>query len=176
MRPYEWNEGLLANLELRLQATRSPGSGVLREVLGRRPPGVRPTGSYAETRILQALRLVGCGDLLRQPTFTVVDDRMKRCGTWYPDLYDPNSGVAIEVDGAVAHAKLDQRRRDAGRDNVLGDYVRLRRIVASDVGGEAALEFARNTASLIAQRRRHGWRANEVSIEIVGNAISIRRQ
>ena len=176
MRPSDWNEGLFAALERRLGSTRAPGSGVLREVIGRRPPGVRPTGSYAETRILQALRLFGCRSLLRQPTFTVVDDLLKRYGTWYPDLYDPVSGVGIEVDGAVAHAKLGQRRRDAGRDNVLGDYVRVRRIVATDVEGEAARDFARNTAASIAQRRRDGWQVNNVNIDVVGNAVSVRRK
>ena len=176
-RPEEWNEGLLISIAHRLDGCRSPGSGALREVLARRPIGARPTGSYAETRALQALRRRGHGGLLRQPTVSLADNQLERYGTWYPDLYDPSSGVAFEVDGAIAHAAVDQRRRDATRDNVLGEYLRVVRIVATDVVTVAGADaFAVDAARAMGYRRRSGWQGANVDIRVEGNNVSIRRR
>lgn len=134
-RPDVWDEDLLADLERRVAAAPGGRSGLatLRAVLARRPLGTRPTGSDAETRAIQALRPVGLGDLARQPTIRLLDDRGAVLREAFPDIAGLDRGVFLEIDGAAAHASAIALDRDLLRQNALLEVFCIRRFAATRV-------------------------------------------
>ncbi len=174
-RPDRWKEDVLAELLAQLaECGGCRGIARMRDVLARRPPGARPTGSYVETIALQALRAVGLGSMLRQPTVKLADRVVRASGTWYPDLLDVTSGVAPEIDGDAGHAPLVGRRRDARRDNVLGNYLRVMRFPAADVLADPKA-FALAVATAVHDRSDGSWARPDTTYEVAGNVMHIRR-
>jgi very-short-patch-repair endonuclease len=90
----------------------SRGIAVLREVLGRRPPGASPTESDAETLFVQLVRRGGFPEPVRQLPL-VVDGRPIRLDFGWPACLR-----AAEIDGAATHAG-DALGRDLRRQNAL---------------------------------------------------------
>ena len=133
--PHEWDRKLLAELTGRAApgAGNHPGRSVLRTVLARRPAGARATGSFAETKAIQALRGAGLGELVRQPSIRFVTARGSVLRTLYPDFGDFATGMLIEIDGATAHGTGDALRRDLRRQNELTDAFDVVRYAAVDV-------------------------------------------
>ena len=136
-RPDEWDELLLADLERRVADLPGGRTGlaVLRAVLARRPPGVRPTGSPAETRAIQALRPVGLDWLTRQAMIRFIDRRGTILRTAFPDLSDLERAFLVEIDGALAHGTAAALDRDLRRQNDLTDMFTVARWSASRVLG-----------------------------------------
>jgi very-short-patch-repair endonuclease len=76
--------------------TRRAGRAILVQVLAMRPPGARPTESYAETRCCQVLRTAGVADFERQVDLVDADGRIGRV-----DFL--RGKVVIEVVGEAWH-------------------------------------------------------------------------
>jgi very-short-patch-repair endonuclease len=117
-RPHVWCEGVLAELiSLTSGGRQFRGAARLSQVLLRRPVGCRPTGSIAETRLLQALRSAGVSEVVRQPTLTIssVD---RQYPDVFPDFIVPRRRLVLEVDGKH-HRDADQHRKDLIRQNRL---------------------------------------------------------
>ena len=89
------------------------GAGALRSVLANRPPGAPPTESDAETLFLQLARRAGMPEPLRQ--FSVPTSE----GAFRLDFAWPLRRVAVEIDGAAAHASREALSRDLRRQNRL---------------------------------------------------------
>ena len=116
-RPDVWHGELLADLNERAEHRNARGTTVLRAVLFRRGQS-RPTGSWAETLLVQQLRRHGV-DLTRQPTIVVQTRRGRRIAIYFPDLGDLLRGFLVEVDGGTAHGSDRQIDRDDRRQNEL---------------------------------------------------------
>jgi very-short-patch-repair endonuclease len=116
--PDHWREDVLAELMSLSRCGRTfRGAAKLAQVLARRPDGCRPTGSFAETRMLQALRKAGVSDVLRQPTVSVSEPD-RRYPDVFPDFIVPRRRLILEVDGKH-HLEPDQYRKDLIRQNRL---------------------------------------------------------
>jgi very-short-patch-repair endonuclease len=132
-RPDLWNEALL--VELRKHADVAPKSRarfVLRTVLERRSDADRPTGSFPETVLFQALREVGLY-ALRQPTLEIVDPRRETLERFFPDLVFVNFRLLIEVDSMEAHGSQLALARDLRRQNKLMRGFRVLRFTAVEI-------------------------------------------
>lgn len=116
-RPDQWRTDVRDELaELMKTYPRHPGVGRVRRVLLLRPAGCRPTGSFPETVLVQALRAAGI-EAIRQPTLIVIDELGRRF-EYYPDLLIIGGRCIVEVDGG--HHLLAQRSRtDSARQNRL---------------------------------------------------------
>jgi very-short-patch-repair endonuclease len=129
-RPDRWRESVLVELSGFAGGDhRIPGASRLAEVLRLRPEGCRPTGSIAETAMLQAIHRCGV-DAIRQPTIRVVQDD----GTWneyFPDLLVERRRVIVEVDGAQ-HRDSARHRADLARQNFLLRGFHLVRCTGAD--------------------------------------------
>lgn len=129
-RPDRWRESLLADLSRFAGGDhRIPGASRLADVLRLRPEGCRPTGSIAETAMLQAARLREV-EVIRQPTIRVFQDD----GTWkdyFPDFLVDRRRVMIEVDGAQ-HRDSARHRADLARQNLLLRGFHLVRCTGAD--------------------------------------------
>jgi very-short-patch-repair endonuclease len=116
-RPDQWRTGVLDDvLELIKSYPRHRGASRVRRILILRPHDCRPTGSFPETVLVQALRDVGI-EAIRQPTLVVIDDRGKRF-EYFPDLLIVAGRCIVEVDGG-AHLSSARARTDAARQNRL---------------------------------------------------------
>jgi very-short-patch-repair endonuclease len=122
-RPDIWNQALL--VELRAAAAESRHNFRLRAVLARRTDTDRPTGSFPETVLLQALRLLGL-IAVRQATLDILTPTGTRIDRFFPDLCLPQFRLLIEVDGAEAHANQTALDRDLKRQNKLLGFQLLR--------------------------------------------------
>jgi very-short-patch-repair endonuclease len=114
--------------EFAVSRTRSRHGGpTLRQVLSRRRPGERATGSDEETIAMQTLRPYF--DVRRQ--WAVWDERDELIG--YGDLALPPFAFILEVDGTSVHHE-DTRQYDYSRHARIEDVgYRIRRVTASDV-------------------------------------------
>jgi very-short-patch-repair endonuclease len=116
-RPDRWrNEVLDDVVELITSYPRHPGASRIRRVLISRPGDCRPTGSFPETVLVQALRNVGIA-AIRQPTVVVIDDRGRQF-EYFPDLLIVGGRCIVEVDGG-SHLTPTRARTDAARQNRL---------------------------------------------------------
>ncbi len=141
-RPDRWREEVLAELERRVAGDhRQRGMSLLAACLRLRPRGCRPTGSIAETAMVQTLREVGVSDVIRQPTVMVIDDDERL--TFFPDLLIPSRRLIIEVDGAH-HRDAQRHRSDLRRQNELVAGFHLLRCTATE-----ALNGARSLANKV---------------------------
>lgn len=132
--PDQWKRELLSTLMMWPLTPRIRGHRALRQVMARRPPECRPTGSPAETLAIQIFRSVGLGmDAVRQPNVTVDDHRTGRRYSCIPDILFPEVGLEIEIDGKRGHETDDDRSRDNRRENSLGAAVRVLRYTPGDL-------------------------------------------
>jgi hypothetical protein len=117
-RPDVWNELLLEELLDFPNSPRILGASRLSYVLARRPLGIRPTGSGAETRMVQAIRPNGLDlTMIRQAKVVIVDHVAKTEQTLYPDGLFPSIGLSLETDGIAEHSGYSRRSRDDIREN-----------------------------------------------------------
>jgi very-short-patch-repair endonuclease len=131
LRPDVWRVDLLAELEARVAGPhRQPGLGQLAACLRGRPDGCRPTGSIAETALLQALRRAGITDVIRQPK-VVIDPGDGERLTFFPDFLIPSRRLLLEVDGG-AHLDRKRHQSDLNRQNELLAGFLMRRRTALD--------------------------------------------
>jgi hypothetical protein len=158
--PHQWNRELLAELMAFPHRPRIHGHVILREVLARRPVDAIPTASGGETRMVWILRTVGL-DLIacRQPRVIVIDELSGVTVIGYPDFLFPFIGLAIEVDGLIAHAGEANRSRDHRRENGLGTGLRILRFTGSQIFSNptaVANEIASEYRALSARGLRAG--------------------
>jgi very-short-patch-repair endonuclease len=117
-RPDLWRTQVLLELaEFAAGDHRVRGARQLSVWLTSRPAGCRPTGSIAETAIVQALRELGIVDVIRQASLRVTNDDGTK-NDFFPDLLIPRRRLIVEVDGA-AHLDARRHRADLQRQNKL---------------------------------------------------------
>jgi hypothetical protein len=122
---------------------RRPGAAALQRCLAIRSVGARPTGSIAETSMLQGLRRAGVLGVICQPTLRIVADD----GTWteiFPDQFVFRRRLILEVDGEKEHR--ERFRADIARQNKFLVGFNLIRCTGADALFEAdriAQEVAR---------------------------------
>lgn len=170
-KPDVWNTDLLADLQRRASVQNFPCLRTLRVVLDRRG-NQRPCGSYAETRIAQAMRERGLS-LTRQPTVAVYNGRQRR--TYFPDFADLHRGILIEIDGAIGHAGDEKWDRDDRRQNELVRGFRVVRFHARKVLADPDA-VADEIVKLLAARpgRAERWTSFGASVTIVDQSATIR--
>ena len=118
-RPDIWNTALLSALRVSLESnSQRAGNFLLRTVLNRRSDADRPTGSFPETLLWQALSRIGLV-AVRQPSLAILDCSGCKLETFFPDLSLPKFRILIEVDGAEGHTGEVARSRDLNRQNKL---------------------------------------------------------
>ena len=131
-RPDMWNTGLLHELnELAKVHDHQRSTAALRHVLRRRGD-CRPTGSYPETVLVQALRPFGV-ELARQPTIRILSPQGIVEAKLFPDLVDLDRVASAEVEGMEGHSSAQQLEHDADRTNLLSSALTVRRFAARAV-------------------------------------------
>ncbi len=131
--PEIWNTALLTELRtIVAEQPRATGNYLLRQVLSRRSDLDRPTGSFPETLLVQALRTLGL-HAVRQVTLRIYDANGVLLDIFYPDLSLPGCRLLIEVDGGAAHANERALARDLRRQNKLLRGFRLLRFTAVEI-------------------------------------------
>ncbi len=131
--PDQWNEGLLGDLRRAvLLHPRRPGTFRMRTVLYRRSDTDRPTGSFTETVLMQAMRKVGI-PFVRQATVRIVDRKASRLDTLFPDFAIVGPLMLVEADGLEAHSTQDALARDLLRQNKLALVFTIRRYTALQI-------------------------------------------
>ena len=104
---------VVALVEAVASVPRLRGAGALRSLLASRPSGAPPTESDAETLFVQLARRAGMPEPLRQ--FAVPTSE----GSFRLDFAWPLRRIAVEIDGATAHASREALSRDLRRQNRL---------------------------------------------------------
>jgi very-short-patch-repair endonuclease len=133
LRPDVWNEALFHELQrARIVPKHTRATIVLAAVLGRRQASDRPTGSFPETLLVQALRARGLV-AVRQASVRIVDADGNKLDRFFPDLSFPELGLLVEVDGASVHANSVALARDLQRQNKLARGFRMLRFPAAEV-------------------------------------------
>ncbi len=144
-RPDRWRAEVLVELLRYADGDRRrPGASALARCLARRAGVSRPTGSIADTAMVQHLRSVGVAEVIRQPSLRVHgdDDRVDEV---FPDLLVANRRLILEVDGAE-HRDAARHRADLARQNKLLLGFELVRCTGADAlfdGERLAKEVAR---------------------------------
>ena len=124
--PFVWNTTLLDDLHARVVMVRArTGGATLRRVLQRRPPGSRPTGSFAETSLLQGLREVGLGAVRRQVDVRFVSSTGEIVRCLCPDFCFDDRLLLIEVNGAAPRGGATMTADDVERQNLLAKVFRM---------------------------------------------------
>jgi very-short-patch-repair endonuclease len=132
-RPDVWNKSLLDEIRAFGQVNASrPGSFLLKTILDQRSLEDRPTGSFPETLLFQALRALGIR-VVRQASVRITDANGFVLDTFFPDLCIPEFGLLIEVDGLSVHSTQDALIRDRRRQNKLVRGFRILRFAAADI-------------------------------------------
>jgi very-short-patch-repair endonuclease len=143
-RPDQWRLDVLLELDrLVSERPRHRGATPVIRMLADRPNDRRPTGSFAETVLVQALELLGI-EVITQPTVTVHDSR-GGVNRYFPDALLIAGQALIEVDGAE-HREATRFARDIERQN---------RLVGFHIFRFTAQQVIRDTASAVAELRRH---------------------
>jgi hypothetical protein len=131
--PWEWDQGLLVELQERtLRVYPRTGAEVLRTVLLRRPEGVVPTGSYAETTMVQTFRTVGLGSISRQCLVRFFDPNGELIRWFYIDFMVIKRLFGIEVNGAGPRNGASMTASDLARLNLLTRILRMHIVPAVD--------------------------------------------
>jgi hypothetical protein len=134
-KPAKWNTALLVELWRRIQPVRPhTGAAALRRILRQRPDGCRPTGSYAETEFVHAVRPFGLGGIGRQcdVRFFNPDGGLER--ELYTDFTAMLRLFVIEINGKGSRNGATMTRADVARMNLLARVFRVHVIAASDAG------------------------------------------
>ncbi len=130
-RPDQWRTEVLDELRQRVAGTHhQPGLSQLAACLRLRPEGCRPTGSIAETAMVQLFRASGVGNVIRQPKIVVLQADGERL-SFFPDLLLPERRLVIEIDGGD-HLDRARHRADLARQNELLAGFRVLRFTAVD--------------------------------------------
>lgn len=116
-KPFEWNQHLLVALRNRSLREKGRGPALVRRVVCNRPDRLRPTGSFPETLLLQAIRSMGM-DPTPQPDVEFAQGT-RLLTTYFPDIAIFRRGIVVEVDGFEGHSNRVQLERDADRQNRL---------------------------------------------------------
>ncbi len=130
-RPDRWRPEVLAQLERYAEGDhRRPGAAAVARCLHLRFGALRPAGSIAEVALIQALRVRGITDVIRQPRLRI----FLANGKWtdiFPDLVLPSRRLIVEVDGRH-HLDPTRHRADLARQNKLLVGFNLARYTAID--------------------------------------------
>jgi very-short-patch-repair endonuclease len=176
--PDVWNEALLAELRLRSETPWLRGRACLQTVLARRTDSDRPTGSFPETVLFQAIRRAGLL-AVRQPDIVFVRGRTRK--RFFPDLGLLHCGLLVESDSIIGHSKTAQLQRDLERQNVLTDVFEIMRFPASEILGDAdavAAKILRRVAGmpLVAPDRIfRGYRMTPTATGLLVVDLGVRR-
>ena len=147
-RPYAWNHELLTALDIRC-AAHLPHTGIrpLRNCLAQRRLGALPTGSYAETLALQALRASGFTPWTQARIHISAGGRTQ---TYWADFADLERGLVMEIDGLEGHGSPAAQDRDHHRQNIITEALTMMRFSAS-----AVLNTPATVVSAVLRRRAH---------------------
>jgi hypothetical protein len=168
-KPHVWNQELLADLWRRVERVHpNTGARGLRTVLMRRPPHCRPTGSYAETSFLQALRELGLGELGRQVDVRFISPNGEIVNCYVADFGFEERLFLVEVNGAASRGGATMTQADTLRMNRLARVFRVhvvsgadavnprkRRVAASEVRAMVEAEPIRTFPATIRGIRVH---------------------
>ncbi len=172
-RPDVWNEELLHQLRVAvLENPRRRGNFRLQRVLDRRSDTDRPTGSFPETLLFQALRRLGVVTV-RQPSLRIVDTSGAVLDTLFPDIGAVERRLLLEVDGGVAHNELT-RQRDLRRQNKVLRGFALLRYTAVEILKDAdavAREIERSTR--LSDTMATTWSVDDVSVSYSTNEFLV---
>jgi hypothetical protein len=134
-KPWEWDRALLQELQDRtIRIYPNTGADVLRTVLMRRPDGAPPTGSYAETSMVQGLRSVGLGSASRQCLIRFFDPNGELHRWFYVDFMLIRHLFGIEVNGAGPRNGATMTKDDVIRLNLLQRILRVHVVAGADAG------------------------------------------
>ena len=132
-RPDISNHDLLSELVGRC-ATSFPGTSTgissLKLVLMARRADARPTGSFAETFGMQALRAAGFYAFTQARIIVSVAGLHRQ---YWTDLGDLDRGLVVEIEGPEHHGSAASQDRDHGRQNVITDSLTMLRFSAASV-------------------------------------------
>jgi very-short-patch-repair endonuclease len=130
-KPFIWNQELLSALKKRAGGEKGRGPSLVRRIVHNRPDDFRPTGSYPETVLLQAIRKMGMQPTPQPDVEIVQGERLLT--TYFPDLAIFQRGLLVEVDGFEGHSTRAQLERDAERQNRLAIAFTVIRFSATQV-------------------------------------------
>jgi hypothetical protein len=151
-RPDLWHTDLLDSLHDWIQNhPRQPGVQLAKRLLALRPVGCRPTGSIAETAGIQALRIGGFTDVIRQPKVVAPDEHGNRRDHFLDTLVLPYF-FDIEIDGGD-HNDPKRRAEDIKRDRRLAGSFLVIRFTAQQAMYQP--EFLIETVKEEVRRRQH---------------------
>jgi very-short-patch-repair endonuclease len=173
-RPDVWNTALLSALRVSLESnSQRAGNFLLRTVLNRRADADRPTGSFPETLLWQALFRIGLV-AVRQPSLAIFDGSGYKLETFFPDLSLPKFRILIEVDGAEGHTGEVALSRDLNRQNKLLRGFVILRFTAVDIlrDANAAAEEIRR-ATLGADALLEGWTHGGATVKYSANCFTV---
>ncbi len=173
-RPDVWNTALLSALRISIDSnSQRAGNFLLRTVLNRRSDADRPTGSFPETLLWQALFRIGLV-AVRQPSLAIFDASGCKLETFFPDLSLPKFRILIEVDGAEGHTGEVARSRDLNRQNKLLRGFVILRFTAVDIlrDANAAAEEIRR-ATIGADTLLEGWTHGGVTVKYSANHFTV---
>jgi very-short-patch-repair endonuclease len=143
-RPDRWRTDVFAKLVAFASGDRRrPGASAVARCLATRAGATRPTGSIAETAMIQALRAEGVTDVIRQPTVRILGED-GRSDELFPDIVVPSRRAIVEVDGSE-HRDSKRHRADLSRQNKLLRGFELIRCTGADAlfdGRRVAKEVA----------------------------------
>ena len=173
-RPDIWKVELFAAVRNAAEERRRRAGGfALRTLLGRRTERDRPTGSFPETLLFQALRSLGVV-AVRQASVRLVDAPGFSLNTFFPDLSIPAKRLVVEVDSLVAHGTTGALRRDLQRQNKLMRCFRVLRYPASVILADAGAVASEVLASINAlPDSGPTWSVDGVSVSYTENEFRV---
>lgn len=130
-RPHEWRPEVLSEIAAFVDAhPRHLGGRALAHLLRRRPPDAFPTGSLAETAMVQSARLGGFEEPVRQARVLAPDTRGNMREHYLDALFE-RLRIDVETDGS-SHDDPRQRQSDLQRDRRLAGAIPVIRITGAE--------------------------------------------
>ncbi len=166
-RPDIWNTALLAELLERIRNPRPrTGVAVLAIVLFRRPLGCRPTGSSAETALLQGFRAEGV-NVVRQCDVRLLDADGANEHNYFADFGVPTRLTVIEVNGKSSRGGATMTAADVTRMNLLARTLRVHVVSGAEAISAPKATARAVRAVLLSEPGRSG------TVEVRGHRVRI---
>jgi hypothetical protein len=166
-RPDIWNEDLLVELLERVRNPKSrTGASVLAVVLFRRPLGCLPTGSYAETALLQGFRAEGV-DVVRQCAVRLIDADGANEHNYFTDFGAPTRLAVVEVNGKGSRGGATMTAADVTRMNLLARTLRVHVVPAAEAIAAPKATARTVRAVLLGEPERSG------TVDVRGHRVRI---
>ena len=135
---------------------------IVRQLARKRGPKEPPTESYAETRGIQQLRSQGLHQVFRQVPLVQEGKTVNRIDLVYPfrpstrrpEVFDPDEGAPLEIDGRAFHERQFEKDRRRGNNHTVAG---ARLLVATPALIERNIrELVRDIQSIKDRRKQSG--------------------